>query len=734
MKQLIVIVLMGVCSLVQAQFDQEKWAQEWTESAQYSKALNLWSHMASEAVHQSSEQLRLARKAVFCAKKFGDFESALFWSKRIVEMDAASQDDLRTHMMLMIRLSSVQETLKFLGLAAVRFPENKEVSALSVEFESIRALTKDTLDFSIKRWRPNANGAEFACTPFGAGLVFISSAVGGGAAPLKDGWTGRYFTELKHIENANDPEPKISLLEQLRGEDLFLELGLERTHDGPVAFDQDQNFAVLTRNQPQLDTTVEHGLSRLQLEFFWQREEGWEPANPFPWNSPEYSCGHATFDENEDIIFASDIPGGFGGMDLYSSRWEDDDWSKPENLGPEVNSSGNELFPMVSAAGNLYFASDGWPGAGGLDVFVHPIGSDQIERLGFPINGQADDFAFNFDEAIGEGWLSSNRSGGNDAIYRVEGSPTVGQIMVSVMACDGSSIAEAKMLLKEVNSGLTRSLTSDVNGECSIYGWLGRDYDLTLQPFKGMNSPPSKRLLLDQEQLEVTLDMSFASKENSIVILDEERRPAASALLKFRNADGETSQFVTDENGQFQWSAASQAEDFVSMTATLINYEDLSHEFAPPPPGCLISICDTLQLAPWNETLERIDLANILYDLGSAALRNESKKELDKLVAYMKDKPEIRVELSSHTDCRNDEAYNLQLSQARAEKCVNYIINKGISKRRIVAKGYGESQLLNGCSDVKTCGCAPLNVRQCIPCNEDQHQANRRTELRLLAD
>jgi outer membrane protein OmpA-like peptidoglycan-associated protein len=130
----------------------------------------------------------------------------------------------------------------------------------------------------------------------------------------------------------------------------------------------------------------------------------------------------------------------------------------------------------------------------------------------------------------------------------------------------------------------------------------------------------------------------------------------------------------------------------------------------------------------------RIDLNLILYDLGSASLRESSKQELDKLVKYLIAKPNIKVELSSHTDCRNDRASNQRLSQARAESCVNYIIAKGIDAQRIIAKGYGETLLVNECSDVRACGCVPADVEDCEECSEVEHQQNRRTELRLLAE
>jgi len=116
-----------------------------------------------------------------------------------------------------------------------------------------------------------------------------------------------------------------------------------------------------------------------------------------------------------------------------------------------------------------------------------------------------------------------------------------------------------------------------------------------------------------------------------------------------------------------------------------------------------------------------IDLELIYYDLDEARLRDASKKELDKLVQYMKEVPYVKVELSSHTDSRGTEEYNTRLSQARAQKCVDYIISQGVAAARIEAAGYGETQPINKCVDG-------------VWCNERMHQENRRTELRFLVN
>ena len=172
-------------------------------------------------------------------------------------------------------------------------------------------------------------------------------------------------------------------------------------------------------------------------------------------------------------------------------------------------------------------------GLGGLEIFALSNGSNQIERLGAPINSPSDDFGFRIDERKGEGWLSSNRQDMIDAIYRVSGFPRACQVEVEVRACDGTAVSNAVVSLEDLNTGLTRTERTDENGRCAMFGTLGRDYELMLLPFRGMNSPPSQSRTLSDSVSLVILDMSFASKENTLLVLDEHSQPMHNAFLKF---------------------------------------------------------------------------------------------------------------------------------------------------------------------------------------------------------
>ena len=169
------------------------------------------------------------------------------------------------------------------------------------------------------------------------------------------------------------------------------------------------------------------GTTNLKLYRAKRTEKGWSEATELPFNSNDYSVAHPALSaDGKQLIFASDMPGGEGASDLYMVSIEGDSFGEPKNLGDAVNTEGRETFPFVDTNGDLYFASDGHVGLGGLDVFVAEKNSEGIYDKGFnigaPINSDKEDFSFVINSATGLGYFSSNREGGlgSDDIYAFE--------------------------------------------------------------------------------------------------------------------------------------------------------------------------------------------------------------------------------------------------------------------------------------------------------------------------
>ncbi|MDA8772147.1 OmpA family protein [Flavobacteriales bacterium] len=731
----LVLALLSTSSLV-AQISREAYGTQLMTQYHYSKAFDVWSDLAESEDESWERKLNYARNAADCALHLNQLNLGMKWSELIVQYGDLNYLDVIRHIQFLRGMGRANEVEKLIHNA---MQDNPEESRFQLELEidaQVIQLLQDSSKFEIERFRRDAESDEFAAFPFDGGLVFMTNGIHTGILGFLDQWTRKEFNTLTLLEDVENPSAELPFLPRMQGGLLFDAFDRLYTHMGPVAFNANETQALLTRNASELDSTAEVRISRLQLEVFKRTGEEWMVSRPFDWNSTRYSHGHGAFVDDNQVVFMSDRPGGYGGTDLYRSYWDSisGSWTEPENLGAAVNTEGNELFPHVTTSGNLFFASDGHPGAGGLDVYLLVNGGQVVNRLGYPINTHWDDFAFWFDDLTGDGWLSSDRNERVDAIYKVVGEPMVSEVEISLVSCDGSALGGALIQVRKEGEELSTEHVTNDEGKSSFFGFIGVDYEVRVMPLSNFENTPVARVRIGGEDVKIEFDLSESNFENRLEFISSDGVQLSDVLLKIENSNGEVLRAVTNEEGVFQWSSDGMGAIATKASASLINCQDFQLEFAPPPPGCSSSISETIVLNENKLEDMRIDLDLILYDLGSASLRPSSKVELDKLVQYLQSKPDLKVELSSHTDCRNDQVSNQRLSQARAESCVNYIIQQGISAARIVAKGYGETRLTNACSDDRACGCVPAGVEDCEPCSEAQHQQNRRTELRLLAE
>ena len=180
-----------------------------------------------------------------------------------------------------------------------------------------------------------------------------------------------------------------------------------RLHDGPITLSADTNLVVITRNYPKPNQRNTHNL---YLEYFVRKNGKWSDARVFPFSDERYSLQHPYFDDKEKMLyFSSDLPGGFGGFDLYKSKWNGEEWESLVNLGPEVNSPYDEVFPSLSPGGDLIYSTNHIETYGGLDIVLYRDGMRTLFPP--PINSPKDDFAINF-AGDSLGYFSSNRSRG----------------------------------------------------------------------------------------------------------------------------------------------------------------------------------------------------------------------------------------------------------------------------------------------------------------------------------
>ncbi len=382
--------------------------------------------------------------------------------------------------------------------------------------------------------------------------------------------------------------------------------------------------------------------------------------------------GHPTLSSDEKmIIFTANLPDGSGGMDLwYATRKKrSDDFKMPRNLGTTINTKSDEIFPFLRNDSTLYFASEGHPGMGGLDIFKSTFDGEKWgkpENIGYPLNSNSDDFAIIFNpEAEEEGFFSSNRKeimdnrskGGDDLWHFI--------IAPQLFTLSGIIKNDRNLLFMEgVNIKLVGSDGSSYETKSNSVGY----YEFT-----------------DTQVLKNTSYELTVSKDN----------------------------FFT--------------ETATETTVGLEKSKDLKRDF---------------NLRPIPK--EPIVLPDILYDLAKWDLKPQYQDSLVGLIETLEANPTIIIELASHTDARDTEKRNDILSQKRAQSVVDYLIERGIDSRRLVAKGYGErvprtlfkkyyfndSIAIDSASHLTEDFIANLEGKDL---QEFAHQLNRRTEFSVLS-
>jgi len=337
--------------------------------------------------------------------------------------------------------------------------------------------------------------------------------------------------------------------------------------------------------------------------------------------------------DGSTLFFASNLPGGQGENDIWMATFDKKTrkFNTPVNLGPSINTAGNDAFPFIHTDGTLYFSSNGHLGMGGLDIFkAEKKGEGQwgnVTNMQYPINSAGDDFAIIFEGDKERGYLSSNRDGtkGNDDIWSFVLPPLIFTIEGVINNC------ETKETIAGVVVKLLGSDGSSVETKTDAAGYFKFDAN-------GNN-----RLVKSNTSYVVSTQVG-----KEVV--------TAQAPLGFLN---------TSDKLKFTTVGLTEAKNFKG-------------DFCLPPIRREIRFPDVLYL------LNKYDLEH----------PSNPRDSLNVLYQTLIDNPTFVIELSSHTDFRSSNKYNQDLSQKRAQSCVDYLISKGINPARLKAKGYGEDKPL----------------------------------------
>ncbi len=432
----------------------------------------------------------------------------------------------------------------------------------------------------------------------------------------------------------------------------------EEWHQGNVSISPDGRTMYFTRQK-----TLNNYLDSSVIYYALKGDDGWGAANEVAGVNGDYIAKHPCEGElygEKVLFFVADMPGGQGGFDIYyAPKKRDGVFGLPVNLGPIINTPGEEASPFYQD-GKLYFSSNGHPSLGGLDVFVSEWDGTKWsvpEPLPAGINTSLDDLHYMRLPDGYSGFLVSNRPGPNN--------------LKSKTCCDDIYYWEIERIKVELLATTFRPRKKDEKTNPPLEGCTVQVIDVT----------ESKPLSIDIKTNTSgnTFDFTLSPDRSYVVIAEREGYEPDSVRF---NTLG------------------------IKKT-TKVEKRLLLRTKQPPVPRIV-------------RRDEPIRLNNIYYDFDKADILPDAEKDLQFLVNLMNQYPDMKIELSSHTDAQGSNEYNERLSQRRADSAKNWMVARGIAPERIVAVGYGEKYILNHCKDG-------------VKCTDEEHRYNRRTEFKIIA-
>ena len=410
-----------------------------------------------------------------------DIPNAEKWYSIVVDMPESEPINMFYYARTLMTMEKYEEAKIWFRNYLKKVPDDFVAEMLLASCNSVRSFMEDTSLFTVKLANIPEVASAFAQVPFGNGIMFTGDKFKEPGLINKDvyNWTGRSYLDIYYTAKDNSGKwlSPMLLKGNINGE----------FHEGPACFTKDNNVVYFTRsNYAKKHKLAKSSKSENNLKVYKAELVGekWTNITSLPFNSDEYSCGHPNLSaDGKTLYFISDMPGGYGGTDIYKSVFDGKEWGKPENLGNVVNTHGNEMFPYMHSDGTFYFSSDAHFNLGGLDVFMTSYDGNkwlQVENLNYPLNTTKDDFAYVLNSDGKTGYVSSNRDNYVDKVFEItKNDPTF--ILSGHVYQKGkptNSIDSAIVDVYNLTNKTRQTLLTDVNGNYKIQLATKSDYEV----------------------------------------------------------------------------------------------------------------------------------------------------------------------------------------------------------------------------------------------------------------
>ena len=702
----------------QAQHLKQRMAEKALTEFDYPLAASIYEDIVASGKADASD-LRALSKAY---TNMGEWAKAEATYKQVMTGTANCTDMMRYGDLLRAN-GKYSEAITWYQRCAAANGDEARAAAYAKDTTLFTRLTREGFGSTVRTIPINSPMADLGVAIMDDLLIF-SSARGEGVGGTKSyAWDHQPFLNLyTALLKGNTADDPLVMRKDVNS----------RYHDGTVTYDSLAHRLYFTRNNWYYGVPEKADNGELKLGIYYcdittgeYNNKEWGNLVPFEHNDKQSNTGHPCVSrDGRRIYFASDRPGGQGGTDIWFCDNLGGQWGVPQNMGPKVNTSGDEMHPFIGMDSTLYFASTGHPGLGGMDIFMSRLtskGPGRVLNMGAPLNSRTNDHGLVLLRDDSTGFFVSDRTGGkgSDDIYGTTvRKPGIFLKGVVVEKGTNAPIDGATVVIKDAAGNMMSGAIIEMlpGGKFTIEVPYEERYTVA----GSKNGYLRKEVAVDTENddldnIVIELEKYDYGAEGTVTNANTGEK-LTDALVVLMDAQGnKLAEMKTGADGRYTFPLKPETDYRLSVEKDGFFKQSARISTKGKPNAVIVT---DFKLVPL-EVGATIRLENIYYDLAKWNIRKDAAVELDKLVATLMENPTVTIELSSHTDCRGKDQYNMDLSSKRAKSAVEYLVKNGIAKERVQSKGYGETK--------------PSETCECAKCNDDQHQRNRRTEFTVLS-
>lgn len=779
-------IILVIIFKAQSQSVKQRMAEKAYQNLQYATSSILF----EELLAKDSLNIDFQKKLAFCYYKMNDSQKAEYMYRKVFANGGTDPFTLITLAEVLAKNGKYGEAKKF-------YQQFQDIQGSESAQGFLKAYAKlytfyaDSANFKIYYVKKtNSLQADFSPTPYKKGIVFVSARKEGIGAKRVYGWDNSAYLDLYYADTTGiDTLQFLALIKMDQLDSVSFSESEKRIighpdesyatsndtktlgyhgiyfasdtlwakadsgnraipfhtkintkyHEGPSCFVGD-SIIYFTRNFYNGFSAKKSNDKTTNLNIYYSKKSksGWSKPEMLPFCNKDYSVGHPTISKDgRTLYFCSNKQGGMGGVDIYKSTLDTSGkWSEPENLGTNINTREDELFPFIDSLNVLYFSSKGHAGLGGLDIFKIDLNQakDLPQNMGYPINTRKDDFGLIISNDSKTGFISSNRKRGNnddDIYYFTQNTFKPFKINIIVKAkLDSSIIQRANVKFVNASSNLVIKDTLSKSDGSFSYDFIKPSDRSTAFTFVA-----GKEMFYSDS---LVFNKSFFARADgktidTVIYLDNVKYFTYCGKVldkkKKKPVEGTTVFIFNTKTLSLDTARVGSDGRFcknLDPSSTYVIKAEKENYF----PDCHSIQIPDIKKITYSESdyllnIQKVgigttfELKNLLYDLGKANIRADAAIVLDNLIKdVLEEFPTIKIELGAHTDSRGSDKFNQILSQKRADSAVAYITKHGIRKMRITSKGYGESKPLNKCKNG-------------VKCTDEEFQINRRTEIKV---